>query len=94
MHLCLLTNGHGEEAAGAAIARSLTAQRPGLILDAAPLASSGGLFAAIDARVVAQAPAPWSGGFPFASPTAFFRDVPAVVPWVGYARRPDSGDPR
>lgn len=87
MRLWFLTNGYGEDRAGALIASELRARRSQLDLVAAPLVTPGLEFAARHVAVAMAGTAPPSGGFPTASVRTLLRDLPSVPAYFGYARR-------
>lgn len=90
MRCWLLTNGFGEDYAGALIACELRARCPELGLLAAPLLTPGAAFERCGVAVVAPGTAPPSGGFPTASARTMLGDlptVPAYFRYVGKLRR-------
>lgn len=86
MRLWVLTNGYGEDRAGAAVARELLARRGDLRLIAATLVTTGAEFSRCDFPVEVVGTAPRSGGFPAASLRTAIGDLRAVPGYFAFLR--------
>ena len=87
MRLWVLTNGYGEDRAGAAVARELLARQSDLRVIAATLVTPGVEFSSRAITVEVAGAAPRSGGFPAAGLRTMAGDLPAVPGYLAFALR-------
>jgi uncharacterized protein (TIGR03492 family) len=86
VRLWVLTNGYGEDRAGAAVARELLARRADLRLVAATLVTPGAEFSRYGIPVERAGAAPRSGGFPAAGLRTAIDDLHAVPGYFAFLR--------
>lgn len=73
--ILFLSNGHGEDAIGAEIARRLHARNPSYDLAAVPIVGNGDPYRAYDIRIASRTETMPSGGIMYANQRAVWRDI-------------------
>lgn len=74
MKILFISNGHGEDAIGAHLAKTMTELQPGLELEAVPIVGRGNPYEHAGVRVLGPRWNPPSGGFTYTSLSHFKKD--------------------
>jgi uncharacterized protein (TIGR03492 family) len=81
MKILFVSNGHGEDAIGAFLAKTMLELRPDLEIEAVPIVGRGNVYENAGIRVLGPRWSPPSGGFTFTSLELFLKD------WQGGMRQ-------